>query len=44
MELKHLIVSAKGIFGSAPSVGELSGFHTEGGTIQEGKYKALAFK
>lgn len=38
MELKPLIASAKGTFGSVPAVEELSAFHTEMSTVQEEKH------
>lgn len=39
-----MIVSAKKTFRSVSSMEDLSGFHREGGTDQEEKYRVLIFK
>lgn len=44
MKLKPLIASAKGTFEPVHAGKELSSFHTEGGTVQEEKYRAFTFK
>lgn len=44
MELKHLIASGKGTFGSVSAVEEPSAFHVEGGTVWEDNYRAFTFK